>query len=319
MINNDFESIEFDGRNYIVKNLISDYVENFDIPLDILLLRNQSLSFLEKKNKNFLNVNDKIFSEFKKYFKFFIKTKCFRDALKSDKKYININNLVEDDNIINKFLSNKNLKSIPLFEFAGSGYTNKDFLISCISGFPFKIYGYETPKSEKEYKILKGIIILFNVGMKMITTLHELIIHLSFAYLNYISDGKISHESPKKIGKIETIDGGLLFEQILFGCQYGNITLNDILVILNGEYLDSLDIFQEHLKKEFDSKKFEVNTHLLKLIFGEYNITLNDLKNNKNVYSTMKSSESGMFIKRDVMNILLPYKAPIAYSYFKEE
>ena len=316
VINNDFETREFDGRNYIVKNLINDYLENFNIPLEILLLRNQSLKFFNEYNKNFLNTSEKIFSEFKEYFKFFIKTKCVKEALESDNKYINIEKLIEDKNIINKFLSNKNLKSIPLFEFAGSGYTNKDILISCISGFPFKIFRYQKPKSEKEYKTLKGIIILFNVGMKMIATLHELIIHLCFAYLNYISEGKISHESPKKVGKTESLDGGLLFEQLLFGCQYGNITLNDILVILNGEYLDSLENFQGHLRKEFDSKKFAVKTKLLKLIFEEYNLTLNDLKNNKNVYSTMKSSENEMFIKRDVMNILLPYKAPIAYSYY---
>ena len=287
VIYNDFESIEFDGRNYVIENLISDYLENFHIPLDILLLRNQSLSFFEKNNKNFLNVNDSIFNEFKEYFKFFIKAKCVKEALNYNKKYLDIKNLIEDDNIINRFLSDKYLKSIPLFEFAGTGHTNKDILISCISGFPFLINRYKAPKSKMEYRALKGIIILFNIGLKMISLLHELIIYLN-AYLNYLSEGKIINEPYKNTGKTGTTDDRLIFEQILFGNHYGNMTLNDILSILNGKYLDSLDIFQEHLRKEFDSKKFVVKSNLLRLIIEEYNITLNDLNNNKNAYSVMK-------------------------------
>ena len=314
-IYNKFDSIPFDGRNYIVENLIDDFRENPHIPLDILLLRNQSLSFFKKDNRNFLNVNDDIFNEFKEYFKIFIKSQCVQEALQHHNNYINISKLVKDDNIINKFLSDKHLKSIPLFEFAGSGYTNKDILISGISGFPFKVYGYNNPETKKEYKTLKGIIILFNTGMKMITTLHELIIHLIFGYLNYLTEGKISSESPKKLSKIQTDDGGLFFEQILFGCQYGNITLNDVLVILNGDCLDSLKTFKGSLRKEFKPENFKIKSKLLNLIFKEYNITLNDLKNNKEVYSTMKSSGSGMYITRDIHNILLPYKQPIAYSY----
>ena len=149
----------------------------------------------------------------------------------------------------------------------------------------------------------------------MITTLHEFINNFIFGYLNYISEGKISSESPKKGTNIQKEDGGLSFEQILFGYQYGNITLNDVLVILNGDYLDSLKTFKDSHEKEFKLEKFKIKSKLLKLIFEEYNITLNDLKNNKKVYSTMKSSESGMYITRDVNNIILPYKQPIAYSY----
>ena len=162
IIYNNFESIEFDGRNYIIQNLIDDYISNAYIPLEILLLRNQSLSFFEQNKNNFLNVNNNIIKEFKEYFKFFIKTKCVEMALEKDSNYINIEKLIKDDNIINKFLSDKNLRSIPLFEFTASGYTNKDILISFISGFPFKIHRYNIPKNKKEYKTLKGIIILFN-------------------------------------------------------------------------------------------------------------------------------------------------------------
>ena len=315
-IYNEFEAIEFDGRNYVLENLLLDYKENPYIPLDILLLRNQSLSFFINNNKNFLNVNDNIFNEFKEYFKMFIKSKCMKEALNKDSKYINIIRLINDDNIINKFLNEKYLKSIPLFEFAGSGYTNKDILVSCISGLPFIIHRYNVAQTKKEYTQLRSLIVLFNIGMKFITTVHELIIHLCFACLNYITEGKISYESPRKRNKIIFDDGGLYFEHLLFGREYGNITLKDVLVILNCDSFDSLKNFQADLRNEMNYENFKVKSKLLKLIFEEYKITLNHLKNNKKVYSTMKSSESQMHIKRDIMNILLPYKAPIAYSYY---
>ena len=311
---NKFETIEFDGRNYVIKNLISDYKKNAYIPLEILLWRNQSLSFFEQNKSNFLNTNDVIYNEFKNYFKFFIKSKCVKEALKKNKRYENIITLLNYENIVNKFLDDKYLKSIPLFDFAGSGYTNKDLLISCISGLPIMIYGYEVPTSLEEYQNLKGIVILFNVGMKTVITLHEFIIHLCFGYLNYLTEGKISHESPKKGNKISTRDGGLFFEQLLFGVQYGDITLNDVLVILNGDCFNSLKEFQKNLRKEFSFDKFEVKSKLLKLILKEYSIDLKNLKNVNEIYSTMKSSNNRMCIRRNIRNIILPYKSPDAFN-----
>lgn len=41
-------------------------------------------------------------------------------------------------------------------------------------------------------------IVFFNVGIKMITILHEFIIHLFFGYLNFISDRELPSSSPKK-------------------------------------------------------------------------------------------------------------------------
>ena len=310
IIFNEFESIEFDGRNYVLNNLIIDYENHAFIPLDILLLRNQSLSFFEKNNKNFINTNDKIFKEFKEYFKLFIKSKSVQEALKKSIQYENIKTLINNDNIINNFLDNKHLKSIPLFDFAGSGYTNKDLLISCVSGLPIMIKGYTCSESLEEYNNLKGIIILFNIGMKTITTLHELIIHLIFGYLNYLTEGKITPESPKKGKKFSCEDGGLYFEQLLFGVQYGNITLNDVLVILNGECFNSLDEFQKKLRKKLKPDKFTVKSNFLKLILKEYSIRLTDIKNINNIYSTMKSSEGGLYITRDIMKVILPGKLP---------
>ena len=310
---NEFESIDFDGRNYVIYNLINDYRKSPSIPLDILLLRNQSLSFFEKNNNNFLNVSDSIFKEFKEYFKLFIKSGCVREAMKKNKRYENIITLINNDNIINKFLDDKHLKSIPLFEFAGSGYTNKDLLVSCVTGFPLMILGYDLPQTLQEYNNLKGIVILFNMGMKFITTLRELIIHLSFGYLNYLSEGKISNESPKKGNKISTYDGGLFFENLLFRNQYGDVTINDIIVILNGDCLNSLNDFQKNLRQKFVPSKFVVKSNLLKLLFKEYSIDLINLKNINNIYSTMKSSGSGLHIKRSI--VIPSHSQPVAYNY----
>ena len=310
IIYNEFESIEFDGRNYVVTNLLSDFKNNPWIPLKILLLRNQSLSFFEKENNNFLNVKENIFKEFKEYFKYFIRSKSFKEALHKHKEYVNILNLVNDDNILNKFLNKKYIKSIPLFEFGASGYTNKDILVSCISGFPFVVYGYDIPETLEDYELLKGLVILFNVAMKLITSLHEIIIHFMFGYLTYVSEGEILSHSPKKLDKMKNDDGGLLFEQILFGSVYGDITLNEVLVILNGDCDNTLIKFKENLKNKIDYTNFMPKSKLLKLIFKEYAITFKNLNENKNIYSTMKSPYNSIHIKRNPNNILLPFKMP---------
>lgn len=127
--------------------------------------------------------------------------------------------------------------------------------------------------------------------MKIITILYEFIIHLYFGYFNYLTEGKLSYESPKKGNKIKsTSNVGLFFEQLLFGVQYGDIPLNDVLNILNGYcFIFSLNEFQNNIGKEFYPYKFEAKSKLLKLVLKEYSIDLKNLKNNIEIYSTMKS------------------------------
>lgn len=314
---NEFESISFDGRNYILDNLIEDYQENCFIPLDILLLRNQSLDYFQKNNQNFLNLSDEIYNQFKIYFKTIIKSNCVLEALKTNDEYKNIIELIKNDSIINKFLEKKYLKSIPLFDFSGSGYTNKDILVSCVTGFPFIIYNFDAPETFEEYKELRNIIILFNIGMKLITLIHEFIIHLCYGYLNYLSDGKILSTSPKREKKNIAKDGGLFFEQKLFGKQYGNITIKEILVLLNGgDSFNSIENLQINLANDINLEEFKANSDFLKLILENYNITFKRLIDS-NIYSFMKSEGNEIYIKRDLMNIILPHKTELPYNYVK--
>lgn len=281
-------------------------------------MRNQSLDHFKKNNKNFLNLNDEIYYQFKEYFKTIIKSNCVLEALKTNNEYKNIIELIKNDSIINKFLEEKYLKSIPLFDFSGSGYTNKDILVSCVTGFPFIIYNFDDPETIEDYKELRNIIILFNIGMKLITLIHEFIIHLCFGYLNYLSDGKILSSSPKREKKNIAKDGGLFFEQILFGKQYGIITIKEILVLLNGgDSLNSIENLQINLANEINLEEFEANSDFLKLILKNYKITFKKL-NDTNINSFMKSEGNEIYIKRDLMNIILPHKNELPYNYIKK-
>ena len=71
-----------------MKNLILDFQGNPEIPLDILLLRNHSLSFFNQ-NENELNIinDEELFPYFKEYFYSFISSKLVKEALiKSNNK-----------------------------------------------------------------------------------------------------------------------------------------------------------------------------------------------------------------------------------------
>jgi hypothetical protein len=81
LIYNQFYNIKFEGKNYIIENLIEDYKNNSSIPLEILLLRNVSLQYFKDSNENFLNIKDNLFKKFISYVKLFIKSECIKEAL----------------------------------------------------------------------------------------------------------------------------------------------------------------------------------------------------------------------------------------------
>lgn len=135
--------------------------------------------------------------------------------------------------------------------------------------------------------------------------------NLFFWYLNRITNGKITKEFLEKNKIINDSERNLDFEQILFRRELSCITLNEVLVILNGEYFNSLNEFQEKLTKEFNLNDFKIKSNLLKLIIKEYYIKINNLKDYSEVYSTMKSLVKGMYKSRDIKKITLPGKLQV--------
>ena len=138
----------------------------------------------------------------------------------------------------------------------------------------------------------------------MITILHEFIIHVFFGYLNFISDRELPSSSPKKGNNISNEDGGLLFENLLFGKIFGTIYVNDIITILNGEKINSIELFKQSLGNKFNIDSFHPNSELMKSILKEYPINFEKLKN-REIYSCMKAKIQGICIDRGI--VLKPY------------
>ena len=117
-------------------------MENYpDYPLRFLLERNQSFDYFFKNNKNIIN-NEKIYPKFIDYLKFFIKSGIVREALNLSEDHDNLINLLESDFYIEEIINEKCIISLPFYNGYIEGYTNKIFMISGISGFPFLISEY---------------------------------------------------------------------------------------------------------------------------------------------------------------------------------
>ena len=298
MIYNDYEKINFNGTNYVLSNLIEDFNEHRLTPINYILERNKTLKYFFETNLNFLNDND-IYPELLKYFKTFIKSKCLKEFLEKNNQYKDIIKLIKSDSIINEFLNSKYLKSAPLFDFGPIGYTNKDIMIYLIIGIPLLLQDYKI-KNQQEYQNIKNAIFLFNVGMKFIILLHEFLIHVLYGYLYHISEHKISSESPKKANRYDQC-GGLLFEQLFFGRKMDNITIQEIITILNGDCLDSFEKFTEEFQKNFEG--FEPKSELLKKILKKYPVDFS-LNFSEPITGNMKSSFKGIFMKRNLSKVL---------------
>ena len=142
----------------------------------------------------------------------------------------------------------------------------------------------------------------------MITILHELIIHLLYGYMHILSDRDILPQK-KEIILIQMMEDFIL-NKFFFWRIFGDIGFNDILVVLNGENLNSLNEFQNNLGLEFEPELFQVKSDFLISFLKEYPIELNNYSET-NIHSTMKSMNNGVYIKRDTFNIIRSYSAPV--------
>ena len=276
-IYNNFESYIAKRKDYVLKNLI-DEMDNFpDYPLKFLLERNQTFDYFLKNNKNIIN-NEKIYPRFIDYLKFFIKSNIVREALNLSDEHENLINLLDSDFYIEEIINEKCIISLPFYNGYIEGYTNKDFMISGISGFPFLISEYSKVHNKKEYINLFNATVIFNIGIKLIICLNEILINLSYGYLYQITDGKISLKSPKsKKNYINSnnpyTDGGSYFEKLLFGEKVRNVDLYFVLGLLNGSFT-TLNEFRKGLKEPMDIKNSEKLGNFLSYLLKEYPIDI---------------------------------------------
>ena len=139
--------------------------------------------------------------------------------------------------------------------------------------------------------------------MKFIILLHEFLIHILYGYLYHISDKHIFSESPKKSNKRFEC-GGFLFEELFFGRKIGEISIQEVITVLNGDCLDSFEKFKEQFKKDFEG--INPKSKLLKNILKKYPVEL-DLNFPVRIIGNMKSSFNSIIMKRNLSNVLPPF------------
>ena len=194
LISNKFESISIKVNDYCLQNLKVESFSNVDTPLDILLQRNESFNYFKEQKRKII-VDQEIYEDFKTYFKEFIHSNLMADVLKD--KHQNVLELIKSDSFPGLSLDEKFMKAFPLYDKLAQAYTDKDLLVSFISYFPTLINFNDPIDTMEKYINIKNVFFMFNVCEKFIVTLHEIIIHLSFGYLSYLTDGKIESKSPK--------------------------------------------------------------------------------------------------------------------------
>ena len=280
IICNNFEQIKIKKEDYVISNLLDEINHNYLYPLKILLYRNESFQKW-KKDGGFLKELG-LYEAFIDYFKYFIKSKCIYDIL-SESDYENIQTLIHNDNYLNEiFKDDKYIKFVP---FIGTktdfGFTNKEILLSVINIIP-ELTKYDSDLVYKYYNEMFFIMILLSIGVKFITCLHEILIHFTSGYIHFISEKKISANSPKT--KLNSKDGGYAFEEKLSGInKFSKLTLQNIIALLDGETCNNnLKIFQEELQKQTDikeisKKKFE--NGFLGFFFKKFNFSIHIFEN----------------------------------------
>ena len=233
-IENGFEKIEILEKDYILETLLSELILHSNYPLQLLLIRNQSYAQHMKKGKfkGFLEQFG-LYDSFLNYIKVFLQSKSIKELMESDDKFDNIFTLISNKNYLDEIFSEKHFMFLPFFQIEKYfGFTNKDLIISVINSIPDIVYGINL-KDENDYKDIFPICLLFIIAEKFITSLHEVVIHLSTGYLSYISENLISQVSPKNK---KYNDGGYFFESKLLGNDkyFNEIKINHVIALLDG-------------------------------------------------------------------------------------
>ena len=253
-INNTFEDKEIviNKEDYIMTSLITDLTKDSSYPTKLILFRNESFLRFEKYGGFIKELG--LFDSFISYIKTFIKSKCVQEILSSN-EYKYIRELVNNENYLNRILSDKHLKFLPFFGVNYIfGYTNKTMLISTINSIP-GIVRLAQYKSKKTYKSLYYISILLSICEKFVTVIHEILLHLTSGYVNYLSEKTLSSESPKI--DLTPDEEGFAFEEKLTGInKFTNLSFQSALALLDGITCQkNLKEFQIELNKSSNIKE----------------------------------------------------------------
>ena len=209
-----FENRKINGKDYILSGLNNDIHFNKIIPIDFLLLRNESYEkFMKDGGKGFIYKLG-LYDNFINYIKSFLRSKAIVELLKSEENLKNNQILLQMDSFFDEMLNEKYLRFLP---FYGSkkflGYTNKDIMISFINSIPGipSDLSISDDDSESEIQNLYHICLLFAIGEKFVTSLHEFAIHLVSSYIYFVSSKQLSSYSYKE--DRDQDDGGFFLKE----------------------------------------------------------------------------------------------------------
>ena len=239
-------------KYYNIDGIEQDLRLNNFYPLEFILIRNESIIKYVEQKECFLH-KYKLYDSFIEYLKVFMRSNCVMQAFDLDIRYAKIKNLIKDEKYLDEVLSPKHLKFLPFYYVEDfCGVTNKDLLISIINSIPrfCNSTGYLS-EIEKRFNLL----LLLSIGVMFVSSLHEILIHLSSGYLMYYTNYDYGSESPKSQ---DFNDGGYYFENLLGGNAFSNLSLQVIITLLDGESCQkSLDEFQQNLIKKIDIAKLK--------------------------------------------------------------
>lgn len=286
---NSLEKKEIEPNDYILRGLDIDIEKNYYFPLKILLLRNESFQkFSKNGGKGFLE-DLGLYDDFIDYLKKFIKSNSFKELIKSVDEYKNIGILLDNEEYINEMLDETHFEFLPFYGASNIfGYTNKDIMISFVNSIPeitknIRIY------YKNEIENITNICLLFTIAVKFISSLHEFIIHLTYSYLNYVTEKELEAKS-KKESLDSSDDGGFFFEKKLKGdTKFEFLNINNVVNLLDGiSFNKTLEKFQNDLKCKFNYddliNKMENKNYngFLKKFLGKYKIDFSYFKKFKN-------------------------------------
>ena len=302
-----FEKKIISGKDYILSGLEKDLAYHANLPLTFLLIRNESYQkFIEDGGKGFIGKLG-LYDSFIQYIKFFIHSNVVKQLFEENKCFKNNAILLENEAFLNEFLDENHFRFLPFYGAENSfGYTNKDLMLSFINSVPELPKNIGIISTDSNIENIYHICLLFSIGVKFITSLHEFIIHLIASYIYFLSNKKISSDSFKE--ENDEKDGGFFFEKKLTGKErFGFLNINTIITLLDGVSCQkNLSDFQADLKAEINldniKKRAETGEFkgFLKDFLEKYPIDFDFFQKKKNtpIISCREQGGIGVFMTR---------------------